>query len=442
MSNPDFAGSWQDPGGPGPARTHRGRSAPGQHSGQPWSQDQPSHRQGRRGTRERGRGDPDVRHASGPAASSGAHAQPGYGHGRLPGSGGVRRSAGYAAGGYPAGSRSGGQGGWRPGLRPGRLRRGQPGTGRRLRRGTATPATATARARRRPPGRRPGRPARAGPGPDRPGHPARPRRRRHRQPRWPRRPGRPRRARRQAAAPQGQLVAALDLEEGPRRGRLPDPGLHPHRGRRHHLAVRAHADSRRRVRRRPCSSPRPSTSPTARPRSARSAHGTNRQLLQSSQIPTVLKDAVIAAEDRNFWTEGGISPTGILRAAYAGRQRRRSLQGGSTHHRAVRQELLRDHRHLADATARKLKEIFVAIKLSHDEVQGLDPDPVPEHDLPRRQRLRRRRGLADLLRQAGAEAQRRAGRHARRDDQPARVLQPAPGHRGLHSRWSPAGTTC
>ena len=42
---------------------------------------------------------------------------------------------------------------------------------------------------------------------------------------------------------------------------------------------------------------------------------TNRQDLAYSQIPMMLQNAVVSAEDKNFWTEGGISPTGILRAA-------------------------------------------------------------------------------------------------------------------------------
>ena len=42
----------------------------------------------------------------------------------------------------------------------------------------------------------------------------------------------------------------------------------------------------------------------------------DRQDLTINQIPKSLQDAVISAEDRGFRTEGGISPTGILRAAY------------------------------------------------------------------------------------------------------------------------------
>ncbi|MGH3397055.1 MAG: transglycosylase domain-containing protein, partial [Streptosporangiaceae bacterium] len=44
--------------------------------------------------------------------------------------------------------------------------------------------------------------------------------------------------------------------------------------------------------------------------------GINRQVLTPSQIPPVLREAVVAAEDRHFYAEGGISLTGLARAAY------------------------------------------------------------------------------------------------------------------------------
>ena len=91
----------------------------------------------------------------------------------------------------------------------------------------------------------------------------------------------------------------------------------------------------------------------------------DRQDLTINQIPKGLQDAVISAEDRGFWTEGGISPTGILRAAYedvtggSGA----SPQGGST----ITQEFVRNY--YADVgtqqtISRKVKEIFIAQKLA------------------------------------------------------------------------------
>jgi len=93
--------------------------------------------------------------------------------------------------------------------------------------------------------------------------------------------------------------------------------------------------------------------------------GTNRQLLTSAQIPNVLRNAVIAAEDRHFYSEGGVSPTGILRAAYEDLLGGGSLQGGST----ITQQFVRNYYAnigTQQTMSRKIKEIFVAIKLSHE----------------------------------------------------------------------------
>jgi membrane peptidoglycan carboxypeptidase len=93
--------------------------------------------------------------------------------------------------------------------------------------------------------------------------------------------------------------------------------------------------------------------------------GTNRELLTSEQIPAVLKNAVIAAEDRSFYTEGGVSPAGILRAAYEDVSGG-TFQGGST----ITQQFVRQYYATIgtqQTVSRKMKEIFVAIKLSHEE---------------------------------------------------------------------------
>lgn len=93
----------------------------------------------------------------------------------------------------------------------------------------------------------------------------------------------------------------------------------------------------------------------------------HRQILTYNQIPQVVDDAVMAAEDRSFMTEGAISPTGILRAAWddihggGG-----NLAGGST----ITQEFVRNY--YADigtqqTLSRKIKEIFVAEKVSKEK---------------------------------------------------------------------------
>jgi membrane peptidoglycan carboxypeptidase len=94
--------------------------------------------------------------------------------------------------------------------------------------------------------------------------------------------------------------------------------------------------------------------------------GTNRQLLTSAQIPQVLKQAVIAAEDRHFYSEGGISVSGIGRAAYEDIFGSGGLQGGST----ITEQFAKNY-YTNIGTSRtigtKFKEILVAIKLSHEK---------------------------------------------------------------------------
>jgi membrane peptidoglycan carboxypeptidase len=90
----------------------------------------------------------------------------------------------------------------------------------------------------------------------------------------------------------------------------------------------------------------------------------DRQLLLYNQIPPALRNAVVAAEDKNFWHEGGISPTGILRAAYYDLTNSGgNLQGGST----ITQQLVRNYYAnigTAQTVSRKIKEIFIAQKLA------------------------------------------------------------------------------
>ncbi len=92
---------------------------------------------------------------------------------------------------------------------------------------------------------------------------------------------------------------------------------------------------------------------------------TNRQLLTSNQIPAVLRNAVLAAEDRHFYTEGGVSPTGILRATFNDLTGG-SIQGGST----ITQQFVRNYYGdigTRQTLSRKLKEVFVSMKLARQK---------------------------------------------------------------------------
>ena len=92
---------------------------------------------------------------------------------------------------------------------------------------------------------------------------------------------------------------------------------------------------------------------------------TNRTQLNYDQIPQSLIWAVLAIEDRNFFNEGGISPTGIIRAAYEDMQGG-DLQGGST----ITQEFVRQYYAgigTQQTLSRKFKEIFVAMKVAKEK---------------------------------------------------------------------------
>ena len=94
---------------------------------------------------------------------------------------------------------------------------------------------------------------------------------------------------------------------------------------------------------------------------------TNRKMLQYNEIPKDMINAVVAAEDRNFFNEGGISPTGIVRAAYEDVSGNNgSLQGGST----ITQEFVRQYYSgigTQQTLSRKIKEIFVAMKVAKEK---------------------------------------------------------------------------
>ena len=96
---------------------------------------------------------------------------------------------------------------------------------------------------------------------------------------------------------------------------------------------------------------------------------TNRQMLTYAQLEQSkpLIEAVLAAEDRNFFNEGGISPTGIMRAAYEDvKGSDGSLQGGST----ITQEFVRQYYSgigTQQTLSRKFKEIFVAMKVAKEK---------------------------------------------------------------------------
>ncbi|HET7475060.1 MAG TPA: transglycosylase domain-containing protein [Dermatophilaceae bacterium] len=94
----------------------------------------------------------------------------------------------------------------------------------------------------------------------------------------------------------------------------------------------------------------------------------NRESVPLKQVPLHVRRALLAAEDRDFYTNPGISPTGIIRAAW-NTARGGTVQGGST----ITQQYVKNYFLTQDQTlTRKLRELVISVKvdrqLSKDEV--------------------------------------------------------------------------
>ena len=79
-----------------------------------------------------------------------------------------------------------------------------------------------------------------------------------------------------------------------------------------------------------------------------------------------MTEAMTAAEDRHFYTEGGVSLTGLMRAAYEDVFGSGNLQGGST----ITMQYAKNYYTGVDTGrnfSTKLKEIFIAMKLGHEK---------------------------------------------------------------------------
>jgi membrane peptidoglycan carboxypeptidase len=91
--------------------------------------------------------------------------------------------------------------------------------------------------------------------------------------------------------------------------------------------------------------------------------GVNRVSVPLSQIPQVMRDAILAAEDRSFYSESGVSPKGILRAVGNNLFGSGGVQGGST----ITQQYVKNYYLTQQRTAsRKLTEALVAIKIDNE----------------------------------------------------------------------------
>jgi membrane peptidoglycan carboxypeptidase len=86
----------------------------------------------------------------------------------------------------------------------------------------------------------------------------------------------------------------------------------------------------------------------------------NRQIVDLSLIPQHVRDAVIAAEDRGFYSSHGVTLTGIPRAIVANFLAGGVQQGGS----GITQQFVKNTYLTQDRTfSRKIKEVVIAIKI-------------------------------------------------------------------------------
>ncbi|WP_435260616.1 transglycosylase domain-containing protein [Streptomyces sp. 1222.5] len=94
----------------------------------------------------------------------------------------------------------------------------------------------------------------------------------------------------------------------------------------------------------------------------------NRHNVPLAKVPQTVRRAVLAAEDRDFYQEGAVDLSAILRGAY-NTVRGNGRQSGST----ITQQYVKNYYLSQDQTiSRKLKEIFIAVKtdreLNKDEI--------------------------------------------------------------------------
>ena len=86
-----------------------------------------------------------------------------------------------------------------------------------------------------------------------------------------------------------------------------------------------------------------------------------RFIIDTTELPDHVRQAVLAAEDRDFFDHEGVSPAGMLRAAWANFTSGTVEQGGSTiTQQYIKNAVLNDSSRTVD---RKMKEAILAIKL-------------------------------------------------------------------------------
>ena len=146
----------------------------------------------------------------------------------------------------------------------------------------------------------------------------------------------------------------------------------------------------------------------------------NRTPLTFAEMPKSIKDAVVAAENRDVLDRPGhLDPRHVPRRL--GDPARRRCAGRLDHHPAVHQDPLPQLRADADP---QVQRALPGLQDQHRAEQGADPRGLPQHDLLRPRRVRDPSRESGLLRRQRRGTDRPAGRRAgERAEQPG-LLDP------------------
>ncbi|GAB3775079.1 membrane peptidoglycan carboxypeptidase [Nocardioides ginsengisegetis] len=89
----------------------------------------------------------------------------------------------------------------------------------------------------------------------------------------------------------------------------------------------------------------------------------NRESISLKEMPQTIQDAVVAAENRSFWTDKGIDPKGILRAAFS------NASGGATQGASTITQQYVKILYLSQERSytRKLKEAILSLKMQRSQ---------------------------------------------------------------------------
>ena len=87
-----------------------------------------------------------------------------------------------------------------------------------------------------------------------------------------------------------------------------------------------------------------------------------REIVSYDEIPQVLVDATVAAEDKSFWSNPGVDVLGIVRAIYADLTQRGTGQGGAS---TITQQLVKQRIVGAEVSLqRKIREAILAVEVT------------------------------------------------------------------------------